>query len=74
MGKCSRCNTVPTRPIFATLCRKGTPQKRNSAIYIGKITTAILLCYALLHAVSHIDYIGAARQVAGATFLLAQIT
>ncbi len=36
-----------------------TPQKRNTAIYIGKITTAILLCYVLSHAVSRIDYIWA---------------
>lgn len=35
------------------------PQKRNTAIYIGKVTTAIILCYLLSHAVSKIDYIWA---------------
>lgn len=35
------------------------PQKRNTAIYIGKVTTAIVLCYLLSLAVSRVDYIWA---------------
>jgi uncharacterized membrane protein YgaE (UPF0421/DUF939 family) len=36
-----------------------TPQKRNTAIYIAKMTAAVLLCYLLSLWVSRVDYIWA---------------
>ena len=51
--------TEPNPVIFVKLTDNVTPQKRNTAIYLLKIITAVLLCFVLSLWVSQVDYIWA---------------